>query len=308
MPSQSRVLYLVNPAGHGGTGLATWERFKAAWGDPIAHDDVVVTQRPGEAREIAASCSGYSILSAVGGDGTVGEVMSGILERPGDQPRVGIVPGGTGNDIARTAGILSLEDAVAALEQEQDRTFDVVRVEYHQDGHLERRYAFLQAIAGFSSVPMIRPWMKRLLGPTGAYYLATLIQTLVFRAPQMAIQWGDQEYSGRTLIVVAGNAEFGAGGSMRLSPGARPDDGELNVSIVPARSRIGMLKLFSMIASGAHVEAPGVLYFKATGIRVRSEPPALLDLDGDLLGTTPATFTLVPSAVRIVCQQPHTTR
>jgi diacylglycerol kinase (ATP) len=297
----ARTLYIINPAGHGGTGLATWKRFQELWKEPIAADDFVVTQRAGEAREIAARDSDHSVLAAVGGDGTVGEVMTGMLQRPGDLPRVGIIPAGTGNDIARAAGILSIEDSIAALQREQDRAFDVVRVEYQAEGRGEQRYAFLQAIAGFSSIPMIRPWMKRLLGPTGAYYLATLIQTLVFRAPSMSVDAGEKAYSGRTLIVIAGNAEWGAGGSMRLSPGARPDDGVLNVTIVPARSRIGMLGMFSKIATGAHVHAPGVLYFQASEVRVESEPPALLDLDGDLFGMTPATFTVLPSAVRIVC-------
>jgi diacylglycerol kinase family enzyme len=96
-----KVLHIINSAGHGGAGTRAWEEFKKLWSDPIDSGDVVVTERAGHAREIAAARSDYEILAAVGGDGTVGEVISGIMERQGAKAKVAIVPGGTGNDIGR---------------------------------------------------------------------------------------------------------------------------------------------------------------------------------------------------------------
>ena len=101
--------------------------------------------------------------------------------------------------------------------------------------------------------------MKRLLGPSGAYYLGTLLQIIVYRPPRMTIHTENQDYSGRYYMVIAGNAEWSAGGSMCLSPGASTDDGELNVSVFPAQSRLRLMtRLFPKIASGDHVNAPGV--------------------------------------------------
>lgn len=295
------VLYIVNPAGHGGAGIAAWNRFQSLWPDPIDPDDVIVTKRAGQAREIAASRDDHDVLVAVGGDGTANEIMSGIMERQEPRPKMAIVPGGTGNDIARQAGIRTVDDAVVALRDGHDRAFDIVRVDYQARGRDEQRHAFLHAIAGFSSIPMVKRWMKRLLGPKGAYYLGTLLQIIAYRAPHMTVRSEGREYSGRAYIVVAGNTEWSAGGSMRLSPGARTDDGELNVTVIPAQSRFRMTtRLFPKVASGGHIHEPGVLYFPAREVVVLSEPPVPLELDGDLFGTTPATFTVCPLSLRIV--------
>ena len=99
----SKSLYIINPAGHGGVGPRVWEEFKTLWSDLIDPEHIVITERPGHAREIVVSTQGYDIFTAIGGDGTVGEVISGIMEHPEPRPRLAIIPAGTGNDIARNA-------------------------------------------------------------------------------------------------------------------------------------------------------------------------------------------------------------
>jgi diacylglycerol kinase (ATP) len=117
----------------------------------------------------------------------------------------------------------------------------------------------------------------------------------------MSVVWEHGDYSGRAYVVVAGNAERSAGGGMRLSPGAITNDGELNVSVIPAQSRLKMTtRMFPKISSGGHVDEPGVLYFPATEVSVFSDPPVPLEVDGDLFGTTPVTFSICPRALRIL--------
>jgi len=296
------MLYIVNPAGNGCAGMKVWETFKSSWAELIDSAHVMITESPGHAREIAESCNGYEIIAAVGGDGTVGEVISGIMDKQEPRPRLAVIPCGTGNDIARSAGIFSIVDAVAALREGYSRAFDLVRVDGQVDGRKEHRHAFLFGNAGFTSIPMMRPWMKRLLGATGAYYLAALLQVLAYRAPHMTVRVDGREYAGQTYLVVAGNSEWVAGNSMRLSPGAITDDGELNVAIIPSASiYMVVTKLFPHITKGTHIDDPGISYFTGRKIEVQSEPPAVLDLDGELFGTTPATFSVCPLALEVVC-------
>jgi len=298
----SKILYVINPAGHGGAGIRVWERVQSEWSDQIDSADVHFTKHQGHARELAAAAEGYDILTAIGGDGTVGEVMSGIMAHQEPRPRLAIIPAGTGNDIARTLGAFPLESALAALRGDHVKKVDLIRIDCHVEGRPAHRYAFLMGNAGFSSLPMVRPWMKRLLGPKGAYYLGTVLQIMAYRTPHMTVRWEQQEYSGRVIIVVAANVEQTAGGSMRLAPGARFDDGELNVSIVPFRSKWDMMvTTLPKVASGAHIHEPGILYFPTEKVDVDSDPPAILDVDGDLFGTTPATFTVCPKAVEVLC-------
>jgi diacylglycerol kinase (ATP) len=297
-----KCLYIINPAGHGGKGTAAWEAFKTLWPDPIDPEHVMVTERPGHAREIAASIKGYDTLVAVGGDGTLGEIMSGIMDRPGPRPRLALIPTGTGNDIGRDIGILSMVDAVAALQHGQARPFDLVRIDGCVNGTPATRYGFLFGTAGFSAMSSMRPWMKRFMSPKVAYYLATFLQIFTYRAPHMTVQTKDREFKDRTYIVIAGNAEYAGGGGMRMSPGALTNDGLLNITVVPHRSRLNvMTRLFPRIASGTHINEPEVSYFTGKQVKVHSDPPAVLEVDGDLFGTTPATFTLCEHAIDILC-------
>ena len=297
----SKTLYIINPAGHGGAGIKAWERFKSIYPDEIPAEDVLFTLRPGHAREIALSANRHETLAVVGGDGTVGEVMTAIMFREACDIRLAIVPAGTGNDIARNAGILYMEDAVAALRNEKPKAFDIIRVETQIDSRPAVNYAFLCGAVGFSSIPRIRPWMKRFLGPKGAYYFATLIQLLLYRTTDMTMITEEKNFSGRAWLVLVGNAETTAGGSMCLAPGARLDDGELNISLFPHGSRIRMgLKLMPKIESGEHVNDPEISYFPGKRIEIDSDPPAVVELDGDIYGVTPAVFDVCPGAIRIL--------
>lgn len=297
----SKTLYIINPAGHGGAGSKAWERFKSMYPEEIPAEDVLFTQQPGHAREVALSASGHDTLVAVGGDGTVGEVMTAIMSREASDVRLAIIPGGTGNDIARNVGIRSMEDAVAALRNGKPKAFDIMRVETQIDKRLVVNYAFLSGMVGFSSIPRIRPWMKRLLGPKGAYYLATVIQLLLYQTTNMTMKTEEKCFSGRAWLVLVGNAESSAGGSMCLAPGARLDDGELNISLFPHGSRLKMgLKLMPKIESGEHVNEPEVSYFPSKRIEIDSDPPAVVELDGDIYGVTPAVFDVCPGAIQIL--------
>ena len=297
----SNILYIINPAGHGGAGTKAWAAFKALWPDEIDAGNAIVTDGPGHAQEIAASVEGYDTFAAVGGDGTVGEVMSGIMDRQGPQPTLAIIPAGTGNDIARNVGIPSVEGAVRTLREGCTRRFDLIRVDCQTDGQSAHKYSFLTCCVGFSSIPMVKPWMKRFLGPKGAYYLGTFLQVIVYRSPHMTVRAAEREHNGRTWMVIVGNAEWTGGGSMCLAPGARTDDGDLNITVFTAQSKLKLYtKVFPKVPTGVHIHEPGVDYFPGKRIEVDSTPPAMLELDGDIFGATPATFTVCPQALRVI--------
>ncbi len=297
-----KSLYIINPAGRGGAGMQTWDEFKQLWGAPIPTDDARVTKRPGHARQIAAESVGHEVIVAVGGDGTVGEVISGVMDREGTLPCVAIVPGGTGNDIARNLGMGTADTAVTALRDGQPRDVDIIEAECEVSGKRVRKYAFLYCSAGFSALHRVKPWMKRRLGPALAYNLATLTEIAMFQPPRLTVRSEEKKFTGASWMVVAGNAERTSGGSVCLSPGAELDDGLLDVAIYPNRHRLLMLtQLFPKIPSGRQVAEPDVAYFRTRRIDVDSDPPSTVELDGDEFGMTPARFTVIPHAVKLMC-------
>ena len=297
----SGPLYIINPAAFGGRGPEAWTRFRSRHAD-LPGGREVTTNAPGHAREIAASAGDCELVIAVGGDGTVGEAISGIMERARPRPRLAIVPAGTGNDIARVAGILSVDDAAAALREGVPRRFDLIRVDCLHDGKHAHRYAFLASYVGFSVVSSrtLKPWMKRLLGAKKAYYLATILGIIRYRLPHVIVKCGDRQHEGRTWMVIVGNVDRIGGGSMCVAPGASPDDGMLNVSIISAMSKLAILRKLPGIATGKHVDEPEVSYFPGEQLEVVSDPPASVEVDGDVCGTTPVTYTVCPKELEIM--------
>ena len=295
------TLYIVNPAAHGGSRVGAWDRFRSQWPDEIDPADVRRTEGPEHATRIAAECEGCDVIAAVGGDGTVNEIVQGIMDRPEPRPRLVVIPAGTGNDIARNVGLRSVEDAVAALKGDCVKSHDLIGIDCRAGGEPAHRYGFLYGNVGFSPRPMLRPWMKRILGPKVTYYLATLLQFLVFRAPRMTARWQEGEYDDIAWIIMVCNAERTGGDSMCIAPGARTDDGELNVTIVPARPKPVMIaKVLPKVPTGAHIHEAGIQYFPTTKIEVTTDPPVLLEIDGEIFGATPATFTVCPGAIQVL--------
>ena len=114
------------------------------------------------------------------------------------------------------------------------------------------------------------------------------------------MRWDEGEQSGRMFQVCAGNTEFAAGGVMCISPGALPDDGLLNISLVGSLGRLQIIRQFPSILSGRYVENERVDYFTGKRLEIDAVPPVEIQADGDIIGTTPATIDLLPDALRLV--------
>lgn len=296
-----RNLFIINPGASGGQGEVAWNQFRDLWPHAINPEDVRVTEGPGHANQIAASAEDYDILTAVGGDGSVNEIFNGVMRREGTQPRIAIIPAGTGNDIARTIGLYPLEAAVDALRAGNERSFDLIRIDGEDNGRKFARFAFLSANVGFSGAANIRPWTKRIFGATAAYYLNTILRLLAHRPPTMSVHWQDNQYEGRTWMVMVANVESASGGSMRIAPGASPLDGKLWITIIEPKSKLKMLfNELPKVASGDHVNSDGFHYFSTPKVDITSDVPAVMDPDGEVEWATQATLSVVPGAVRFL--------
>jgi YegS/Rv2252/BmrU family lipid kinase len=292
----AKILYIINPVGNGGAGVKVWHKFRDLWGEDINEKDIIFTERPLHGVDIASKAEGYSIIVAVGGDGTVNEVMQGVLKNR-SQPSLGIIPAGTGNDIARNVRIESMEDAINALKKNQSNNYDLLKTEYAQ----ETKYSFLTSNFGFSANHRIKPWMKRIFGATIAYYLATMLEMALFIAWEMKIEWENGSYSGKTTMVIVTNVEKTSGGSMILGKGATPVDGKMTITIIPFKSKFNCLfNEFPKLPKGKVEHIPGAKFFQTTQITVDSDPPTDMDIDGDNHGSTPATVEISPLSIKII--------
>ena len=302
--SAKRILLIANPAsGHhrGKQRLAQAEEHLASLGHSVSAE---FTESAGHATLLTKSnAPDFEIVAALGGDGTVNEVANGLMAvEPGDRPALSTLPVGTGNDVAQTFGLAHFESAIDALANGSTRALDVIRVRMMRDGKSVTRHALLFVAAGFAAevIRKTGPRVKRIFGRRFSYSVGLFRALASFRAPEFTVKWNGQEKQETMFQVCAGNTEFAAGGVMRISPGALPDDGLLNISLVGELSRLQIIRQFPSILSGRYVEDERVDYFTGKRLEIDAVPPVEIQADGDIIGTTPATIDLLPDALRLV--------
>ena len=302
--SAKRILLIANPAsGHhrGKQRLAQAEEHLASLGHTV---NAELTEHAGHATLLTKSnAPDFEIVAALGGDGTVNEVANGLMAlEPGERPALATLPLGTGNDVALTFGLAHFETAIGALSNGSTRTLDVIRVRIMRDGESVTRHALLFVAAGFAAevIRKTGPRVKRFFGRRFSYSVGLFRALASFRAPEFTVRWDEGEQSGRMFQVCAGNTEFAAGGVMRISPGALPDDGLLNISLVGSLGRLQIIRQFPSILSGRYVENERVDYFTDKCLEIDAVPPVEIQADGDIIGTTPATIDLLPDALRLI--------
>ncbi|HET9984695.1 MAG TPA: diacylglycerol kinase family protein [Longimicrobiales bacterium] len=235
-----------------------------------------LTFEGGDARRFAenAARAHCDMVLAAGGDGTINEVVNGIV-RSRWQPRLGIVPVGTANDFASGLGLpAGVSDAVGVAVRGRPLAVDVARV--------NRRFFINVSTGGFGAEATAgsAPEQKRRLGAF-AYILAGAKQ-LVGMTPTAArfIVNGEVLHDGGFLVFAVGNARQTGGGTL-ITPRARYGDGKLDLVVVPALSRLDFLSLLPDLRTGSHLESPDVLYVQASEIMVEARSPITVNADGE---------------------------
>ncbi len=230
-------------------------------------------------REAAAlAAAGADLVVAVGGDGTVNEVVNGVLSTASDwRGRLGVVPEGTGNDFAAGLGIpLDADEAWQVAVDGEPSPLDV--------GRINDRYFVNVSVGGFgvSAAGQAPEEVKRLLGPWT--YVVAGARQLTELEPHRArfLVAADVVHDGEILMFAVGNGKQTGGGNM-VTPRAQLDDGLLDVLIVPAMTRVEFLSLLPELRTGDHLDDPRVVYFHASDLVVDSEAPLAVNADGEAI-------------------------
>lgn len=311
-----RPYCVLNPCSHGGkTGRAAATVLAAAE-RALGKLDVVRTERPRHAKELAerAALDGRELVIAIGGDGTVHEVVNGLMgarAAGGGSPTLGIVGQGTGGDLRKTLGIEHRLDAyLAAIASGRTRRIDVGRFRYvdHQDRPAEACFVNILSAGMGGLVDRYVARTSRALPGVLAYFAATgraLLESAVGALHcTLHDDSGERELvlHSRNLAICNGRY-FGSG--MHVAPMAVPDDGRLEVVALGAGSRVGFALSSFAIYSGEHVRKPEVTVASCRGIDVELENPDvrnrfLLDVDGEPLGKLPIEVELLPRALEVL--------
>ena len=292
-----RLVVVVNPRSGKQRGLAILDRVKPVFAAAGIEWDVRVTQRPGHAREIARTLelTGVDGLCAIGGDGTVHEVADGLMQRgePISVP-LGVIPAGTGNTLALHLQCDDPLEAAQRIVAGSTQPLDVVRVTLSDEVVF-----FCVDVVGWGAVAEINATAERLrfLGPP-RYGAAALWQILRAKRRRATLILDAQTIDDEFLFVMACNPKF-TGSGMKLAPRAEIGDGKLDVVVVRRATRWQMLKLFSKVFDGSHLDLEFVEYHQVRSFAIASQYHDPLDLDGEMKGHTPMSAEVLPSALRI---------
>ena len=242
-----RLFMIVNPHGGLKKGLDILEKVKPVFEDQDTQLDILETERAGHAYEYAYELdyTGYDGLCAIGGDGTMHEIINGMLKRPDKrQLPIGLVTGGTGNSFMHDLDCLDPVNAAKRIITGRLRDIDVAEI----DSNGEVRYGFNIVGWGMPTDITIMAERVRWLGGQ-RYNIAAIIEVLKYkqRLAKVIIE-------GNTVVgdfgFVLGCNTIHTGKGMKMAPLAQLDDGMIDLIIARKASRIKLLRLFPKLFSG----------------------------------------------------------
>lgn len=298
-----RIVLIADPSEAGGRigEEIPWIEQKL-WSLGLSHTTVRVQSR--DERERAARqavLEGERFVVAVGGDGAVHQVANGMFQDglPLDAEAVlGVIPAGVPCDFVKTFGLPSdVEQACAHLQGERVFPIDAGTVAATSDGGDVKRSFLNMAEVGLGA--SIQRRTSRLPGALGRArrFLGFWLALATFRSAHARLSGDRRTWEGKIHDVIVANCQY-QGEGMRVSPRSWPDDGYLDVLVMkgPKSDAFTMLPKTYL---GEHLPHPNVVEYRSRTLRVEASRPLWVQADGELVGTTPATFEVVPKAVRL---------
>ena len=314
-----RAIVLANGAagrGHNRRRVQGMERVCAEMGIELARTGSAEETRQ-QARRAAQQ--GYARVIAAGGDGTAHWVINGLA---GTGAALGIIPLGSGNDLARNLGLpLEVEAATRAAVTGTVRRADLGRIRVQSPrvpgsqgpslavasggpldpwtlGPLDRFFGCIASFGLDSHANRIANRHQRLRG--ALIYVYALLRSLVeYRVPQVTIRGDIGEFSGPMILVAAANAPS-YGGGMRLAPRAEMADGMLDLCMVGDMSRLKLLRCFPEVFFGTHLRHREITCLPTAGFHLEADRPLEVFADGEFQGLTPADVAVLPGALAFV--------
>lgn len=251
---------------------------------------LVQTDFPGQATQLARQAGhSFDTVVGVGGDGIMNEIINGVVDTPA---AIGLVPAGTGNDLARTLGIpLDIEKSIAVLQRGKLAPLDLGK---DIDGY----FAGILGL-GFPSDVMIHANTSTSFLRGSTAITASIVQVVNKMSPyRVTIQMDNHELATTIMGLFILNTRF-TGGGVQVAPRARHDDGMLDVVIMREMGKLEFLNLLPKAYKGKHLAHPQVDYYLTRKIKVTTALPMRKDFDGNVYGQSPVDAEVIPGAVKV---------
>ncbi|HET7093073.1 MAG TPA: YegS/Rv2252/BmrU family lipid kinase [Thermomicrobiales bacterium] len=297
-PPVQRAAAIINPTARGSVQMLA--RTLRAAAPPGAQLEIMTTPAPGSATALARNAAAWADrLIAVGGDGTVAAVACGIL---GSDRTLAIVPAGSTNVIAKELG---LPNSARAAAEVAFRSNARVRRDV---GLMGDRCFLHMAGAGFDSrfFENTDRTLKKRIGWVA--YLPAALAALQSPPVSFTIVADDELLAVESSLVLVANGGAIVTPAFRIHPDIASDDGWLDLLVFTATDPAAVARTLGLLAAARLADSPFLIARKARRIEVAAEPPLPVQLDGDVVGLTPARFDIAPGAIAIVVPDPRPAR
>lgn len=269
------------------------------------------TLRPRHAEALTekALSEGCDFLVAVGGDGTLNEMVNGYLKAGGKEKyntSIGVLPFGTGNDFARGNGIeRSIDQLSNLIKLNRPRMIDAGSMQFRQpDGSMNIRYFDNIADLGIGGDVVARVngvhLRKKILGGTLTFFISVLTTFMTYKHKKIKVSWKDFSWEGSVLsLVVANGRYFGSG--LGIAPEAKLDDGLFEVVIFADLSIMDYLRNYSKLRKAIRIEHPEVHYHRTGKVLVEPQGNLIIvEADGEIEGQAPIVYTCLPGSLKFL--------
>lgn len=292
-----KIAFIINPvAGKGNTieAVELIKKYLIKQQDKMKYE-IYISKYKNHISELVneLSSKGYTEFVAVGGDGTVSELINGLDFKSDISYSIGIIPWGTGNDLVKTLGISNnIEEILNNVVQNNIKKIDVGKANNH--------YFINVASLGIDG-QIIRDTekLKRIFPGHPAYLLSTLKSGLFFKPNLVKVKIDGVEYKGNMMLIAVGNGAY-FGGGMKVCPDAVMDDGIFEVCLVNNVSRLKFMKEIGKVYKGRLGEVKEVEYYKGREIIIEMDDGHYdINIDGNLVGKTPVNISMTHYKVNI---------
>ncbi len=305
-----RTVVVVNPNSQGGRLGKRWANLADTIGRAFPFD-AAITRGPGHATELTREAlkAGAERVVAVGGDGTVNEVVNGFFDNGAaiaPEAAFGLIPFGTGGDFRRTLQLpTNVADAAAVIAADKRKKIDVGKVTFidrvGRPG--SRMYANIASFGSSGVVSRLANESSKRLGGTLSFMIATARATWSYTNQRVAMVFDGKDRVEATVnTVVIANARY-VGGGMKMAPEAELDDGKLDVIAIGDLGFADVLLSGHRLYSGSHIKMKQVSTRRASVVEAEPIDPGAvieLDIDGEAPGRLPAKFEIVPASLSII--------
>jgi len=296
---------IVNPVAANGAVGKNWPRVRGFLRAEGVEFDAALTEEPGHAIRLARQAleEGHRTIVAVGGDGTVNEVINGLVVEGSVDPEValGIIPWGTGADFTRTLGTpRNYVEAGRRLLRSETQSVDLGRIVCFHAGQKVERYFINAAGLGFDGeVAELANRFPKVLGGTLTYLVCLFIGLVTYRNKNVEFSFDGQHVRGRLNSIIVCNGRY-LGGGMFMAPDASFNDGIFDVVILGNLNKLEVVVNVPRVYKGTHLTHPKVSLCHAREVHVEARERMFLQADGELIGEAPATFQVIPRALNVL--------